>query len=164
MPTMVNFFAGLMACLESNLYLPFHLTAQYKILLRDLALTLQDCKRAMWLNHPATTLADGIIQFSNCSLAKFTEVTLKVVHETIKKSPLKSCPSDPIPTQTLMSCFDELLLVITTLVNSSLRASIFPNAFKEGRLLPKIKKASLDKEDLNNFRPVMILAFAWNVI
>ena len=82
----------------------------------------------------------------------------------IEKSPVKSCPSDPIPTWTLMSCLEELLPVIGTLVNSPLRAVIFPNAFKEGQLLPKIKKASLDKEDLNNFQPIMNLAFASKVI
>ena len=112
------------------------------------------------INCPATTLADGIIQSSSCSLAKFTEITSKFLRETIEKSPLKSCPSDPIPTRTLMSYLDELLPLITTLVNSSLRAGIFPNAFKEGQLLPKIKKASLDKEDLNSFRPITNLAFA----
>ena len=38
-----------------------------------------------------------------CSLGEFNEVTPETVHELIKKSPLKSCPLDAIPTGTL-SC------------------------------------------------------------
>ena len=79
------------------------------------------------------------------------------MHALIKKSPSKSCPIDPIPTRTLKACTEELVPVITSLVNSSLLKGIFPNAFKEGRLLPKIKKTTLDKEELDNFRPTPIL-------
>ena len=41
---------------------------------------------------------------------------------------------------------------------------IFSNAFKEGRLLPKIKKTTLDKEELDNFRPITNLAFVSKII
>ena len=114
-------------------------------------------------NCPVPSPAASIIQPCNCSLAKFSEITPKVVRETIDKSPSKSCLSYPIPTRTLKSCLDDLLPVVTSLVNSSLRAGIFPNAFKEGRLLPKIKKVSLDKEDLNNYRQITNFAFVSKV-
>ena len=39
----------------------------------------------------------------------------------------------------------------------------FPDAFKEGRVLPKIKNVSLDK-DLNSFRPITNLTFVSKVI
>ena len=115
-------------------------------------------------NCPVPSPAASIIQPCNCSLAKFSEVIPKVVRETIDKSPSKSCLSDPIPTRTFKSSLDDLLPVITSLVNSSLREGIFPNAFKEGRLLPKIKKISLNKEDLNNYRPITNLTFVSKVI
>ena len=83
-----------------------------------------------------------------CSLGEFNEVTPETVHELIKKSPSKSCPLDPIPTRTLKACTEELVPVKTSLVYSSLLKGIFPNAFKEGRLLSKIKKTTLDKEEL----------------
>ena len=89
-----------------------------------------------------------------CSLGEFNEVTPETVHGLIKKSPTKSCPLDPIPTRTLKACTEELFPVITSLVNSLLLKGIFPNAFKEGCLLPKIKKTTLDKEELDNFRPI----------
>ena len=99
-----------------------------------------------------------------CSLGEFNEVTPETVHAQIKKSPSKSCPLDPIPTRTLKACTEELVPAITSLVNSSLLKGIFPNAFKEGRLLPKIKKTTLDKEELDNFRPITNLAFVSKII
>ena len=82
----------------------------------------------------------------------------------IERSPSKSCPSDPIPTKTLKSYLNEPLPVITTLVNSSLQEGVFPDALKEGLLYPRIKKTSMDKENLNNFRPITNLAFLSKVI
>jgi hypothetical protein len=96
--------------------------------------------------------------------SEFNEVTVETVRTVIERSPSKSCPSDPIPTKTLKSCLNELLPVITTLVNSSLQEGVFPDALKEGLLYPGIKKTSMDKENLNNFRPITNLAFLSKVI
>ena len=106
----------------------------------------------------------SIIQPCNCSFTKFDEVTTEAVRQIIEKSPSKSCPSDPIPTRTLKSCLQVLLPAITNLVNLSLQRGFFPGTFKEGRVLPKIKNVSLDKEDLNSFRPITNLTFVSKVI
>ena len=45
-----------------------------------------------------------------------------------------------------------------------MRDGIFPTAFKEGRLLPVIKKATLDPNDFSNFRPITNLAFLSKVL
>ena len=102
----------------------------------------------------------------NCSLGEFNEVSPEIVHELTRKSLSKSCPLDPIPTRTLKACTDleELVPVITSLVNSSLLQGIFLNVFKEGRRLPKIKKTNLDNEELDNFRPITNLAFVSKII
>ena len=78
-------------------------------------------------------------------LSEFNEITMETVRTVIERSPSKSCPSHPMPTKTLKSCLNELLPVITTLVNSSLQEGVFPDALKEGLLHPKIKKTSMDK-------------------
>ena len=82
----------------------------------------------------------------------------------LKGHPPSHAPPHPMPTKTLKSCLNELLPVITALVNSSLQEGVFPDALKEGLLHPKIKKTSMDKEDLNNFRPITNLAFLSKVI
>ena len=52
----------------------------------------------------------------------------------------------------------------TAIVNSSLQNGIFPTAFKEGRLLPSIKKITLDPDDFSNFRPITNLLFLSKVL
>ena len=100
-------------------------------------------KIANWRQNMVSCAAPNYISSISalkCSLGEFNEVKPETVHAMTKKSPSKSCPLDPIPTRTLKACTKELVPVITSLVNSSLFKGIFPNAFKEGRLLPKMKK------------------------
>ena len=91
--------------------------------------------------------------------SELNEVTVEIVRIVIERS-----PSDPIPTTTLKSYLNELLPVITILVNSSLQEGIFSDALKEVLLYPKIEKTSMDKEDLDNFRPITKLSFLSKVI
>ena len=56
-------------------------------------------------------------------------------------------------------CLDILLSSITKLVNYSLIEGSFPNSFKKAVVTPLIKKASLPKDDLKNYRPVSGLCF-----
>ena len=102
--------------------------------------------------------------YLNCSLASFDQVSSDMIRKIFEKLPPKSCPSDPVPARLLKTCTVELLPAITTLINSSLQNGVFPTAFKEGRILPKIKKISLDKEDFSNYRPVMNLPFLSKVL
>lgn len=111
-----------------------------------------------------STQPTNIVRLPNCSLAEFSQVSPHMVRIMIEKSPSKSCLSDPIPTRILKTCIVELLPVITSLINSSLQKGVFPTVFKEGRLLPKIKKMSFDKENFANFRPITNLAFVSKVL
>ncbi|KAL9978237.1 hypothetical protein ACROYT_G015732 [Oculina patagonica] len=105
------------------------------------------------------TMSVTIGTFCACSMAEFNEVSLEYVSKTIQKAPSKSCPSDPIPTRTLKACLNETLPTVTNIINSSLSRGVFPNAFKEGRVLPFIKKESLDPEVYSNYRPITNLPF-----
>ena len=86
-------------------------------------------------------------------------VTEDEVHKCIGESPTKSCSLDPIPTFLLKDCLDILLPSITKLVNYSLIEGSFPNSFKKAVVAPLIKKASLPRNDLKNYRPVSGLGF-----
>ena len=83
----------------------------------------------------------------------FKPVTEDEVSKCINESPTKSCPLDPIPTFLLKDCLDILLPSITKLVNYSLIDGSFPSAFKKV-VTPLIKKASLPRNNLMNYRPV----------
>ena len=84
----------------------------------------------------------------------FKPVTEDEISKCIKESPTKFCPLDPIPTFLLKDCLDILLPSITKLVNYSLIDGSFPSAFKRA-----VKKASLPRNDLKNYRPVSGLCF-----
>ena len=89
----------------------------------------------------------------------FMPVTEDEVYKSISESPTKSCSLDPIPTFLLKDCLDILLSSITKLVNYSLIEGSFPNSFKKAVVTPLIKKASLPRDDLKNYRPVSGLCF-----
>ena len=73
----------------------------------------------------------------------FMPVTEDEVYKCISESPTKSCSLDPIP----------------TFLHYSLIEGSFPNSFKKAVVTPLIKKASLPKDDLKNYRPVFGLCF-----
>ena len=76
----------------------------------------------------------------------------------IKKSTKKSCKLDPIPTQLVVDCLDQLLPVITTIVNCSLSQGVFPEAWKDALVKPLLKKPGLGTA-YKNLRPVSNLQF-----
>ena len=89
----------------------------------------------------------------------FMPVTEEEVYKCISESPTKSCSLDPIPTFLLKHCLDILLSFITKSVNYSLIEGSFPNSFKKAVVTPLMKKASLPRDDLKNYRPVSGLCF-----
>ena len=71
----------------------------------------------------------------------------------------KSCCLDPLPTNILKQILPSLLPVITSIVNKSLRQSIMPTSLKHAVVTPLLKKSSLDKENLKNYRFVSNLPY-----
>ena len=79
--------------------------------------------------------------------------------ELIGNSSRKSCSLDPVPVLILKQCIDLLLPSITRIVNTSLQNGIFHEEFKVALVLPLLKKSSLDREVLGNYRPISNLSF-----
>jgi len=59
----------------------------------------------------------------------------------------------------LKRCAHALVPIITNIVNLSLSSGTFPSLFKQATVTPLLKKPSLDKESLNNYRPISNLSF-----
>ena len=76
----------------------------------------------------------------------------------------KSCDLDPIPTKLLYDNLDVLLPTITNLINLSLSTGSVPCDLKTAIVRPLLKKPSLDKEQLKNYRPVSNLPFLSKVL
>ena len=119
------------------------------------------------LDMSATAQSDLSVDIArDCKsrFATFDLVSLDDVRETIKRSAIKTCQLDPLPASLTKECLEELLPSITSIVNSSLQSGVFPDCLKQALVTPLLKKASLDIEELKNFRPVSNLPFLGKVI
>ena len=92
----------------------------------------------------------------------FTMLSVRDVKQLIQNSALKSCPLDPMPS-TLVSKCEDLLPVLTKIVNNSLQSGCFPEIWKEALVFPLLKKPGLDVI-FKNFRPVSNLSFVSKLI
>ena len=94
----------------------------------------------------------------------FNSATPDAVRKILLQSPTKSCSFDPWPTFLVKDCLDILIHPLTQLVNLSLSEGVFPDQFKSAVVTPLVKKPSLDKSVLKNFRPVSGLNFVSKLI
>ena len=99
-----------------------------------------------------------------CSLNVFSAVTESEVRKIIAKSPTKSCSLDPTPTWMVKDSVDELIPLVTILVNLSLQSANVPDSMKQALVTPLLKKDDLDPEVLKNYRPVSNLSFLSKVL
>ena len=73
-------------------------------------------------------------------LSLFKEVKEKDLYQLIKASAKKSCMLDPFQTSILLGSLEELLPIITSMVNCSLALEHFPAAWKAALVDPQFKK------------------------
>ena len=113
---------------------------------------------------PATKVSVDLHYRCTTSFKHFHQVDEEEVRKIIMESPTTSCHADPIPTGLLKNCCDELLPVITKIVNLSLSTGVFPVSYKIAHVVPLLKKCNLEKENLSNYRPISNLTFVSKVI
>ena len=95
-----------------------------------------------------------------CSFSHFEPVT----EELITSSSSKSCCLDTLPTDIMKKCLDELVPIITKVINISLTTGVIPDDFKKAVIRPLPKKPSLDPEVLSNYRPVTNVSFLSKIL
>ena len=86
------------------------------------------------------------------------------IKKLILSSSSKSCDLDPITTSVLKNCLDILITPITDIINISMETSTFPQNFKEAHVRPLLKKTSLPKNELQNYKPVSNLSFISKIL
>ena len=92
--------------------------------------------------------------FTRNPLLNFEPVTDKFDLKIINSAPAKSFELDPIPNTLLYENFDILLLTIMNIINTSLTTGIVPHDLKTTTVKTLLKKPSLDKNLLKNYRPI----------
>lgn len=111
-----------------------------------------------------TLVMSADVEFNGEPLTDLSPATQDEIREIIMKAPTKSCEIDPLPTYLLKQCLNKLLPLITAIINKSIADSKVPVCFKEATVRPLLKKSSLDKEALKNYRPVSNLPFLSKIL
>ena len=86
------------------------------------------------------------------------------MQELIKGSKIKSCTLDPLPASLMRECYTTLVPVFKRIINQSFATGEMPDELKTAMLLPLLKKANADSENLANYRPVSSLKFVSKLI
>ena len=98
----------------------------------------------------------------------YMEAFVPLSDSDIKQLAMKTsnafCEVDPMPMWLVEKCQAELIKVITSIANISLKAGIFPQSMKAAPLKPLIKKSTLDCNILSNYRPVSNWSFLSKII
>ena len=102
--------------------------------------------------------------FAGNPLLTFEPVTDEFALKIINSAAAKSCELDPIPTTLLYENLDILLPTITNIINTSLTTGIVPRDLKTAVVKPLLKKPSLDKNLLKNYRPISNLPFLSKIL
>ena len=102
--------------------------------------------------------------FSGIPLSEFTPVSAQQVMLLVKKSSSKSCSLDPVPTWLLKEAADELVPILTTIINASIREANVPSSMKKAAVRPLLKKTNLNRDNLRNYRPVSNLTYASKIL
>ena len=92
-------------------------------------------------------------------LVELSSTTEAEVHKILKSSPVKTCSLDPLPARLFKIVLPAMVPCLVNMINCSFMAADFPACMKSSVITPLIKKQSLDKNCLKNYRPVSGLPF-----
>lgn len=101
---------------------------------------------------------------NNSSASYFKLLVPSQIQDVILAMGTKSCSLDPIPTWIFKNCLNELLPLVTLIINVSLQSGCFPEQLKAAVIHPHLKKPGLDSDMLNSYRPVSNLSFLSKII
>lgn len=95
----------------------------------------------------------GVDTYGGAVFSEFQRVSQEEVSKIILSKPIKTSRQDPLPAKLFKDCVNELLPVLTHLVNLSLTTGSM-DGLKDSVITPILKNSSLDPEVLKNYRPV----------
>ena len=110
------------------------------------------------LNPPLvekTCFTEPLVSFDPTSDVEIEKIVLGLT---------KTCELDPLPRKQIQQCLSSLVPVITASTNKSLEEGSMSSALKMACVHPLLKKPSLDRDILRNYRPVSTLSHLSKVI
>ncbi len=97
------------------------------------------------------------------TLKEFRLLSEDDVRDLVKKAPNKYCILDPVPTWLLRDCLEEVLPVLTKIINLSLQLGDVCDSLKHAIIKPLLKKMGLELIE-KNYRPVSNLTYISKLI
>ena len=88
-----------------------------------------------------------------------THVTDAEVRRLVLSALCKSSDLDPRPASLVKDCIYILVTPIVSIVHLSLSEGCFPTHFKSALFSPLLKKPTLNRDDMKNYRPVSNVSF-----
>jgi len=82
----------------------------------------------------------------------------------VAKAPSKHCCLDPVPTWLIKRLLPLLADTLASICNALFRESVFPADLKAAVVRPRLKKPTLNADDVNFFRPISNLSFLSKVV
>ena len=154
-----------------------------KALWSKLNILLKTTQQSSSTAHPATDFADFfrskvgkiraetanapspvIIKRHRDRLSAFDDVTADEITRLVGKAPTKHCSLDPAPTWLIKRILPLLANTFAEICNTSFRDGVFPQNLKQALVPPRLKKSTLDPDDLNSYRPISNLTFLSKVV
>ena len=87
------------------------------------------------------------------TLTYFTETTDHDIVDIIRRTD-KTCQLDPLPSTIIKPCIQSIAPVITNSTNAVIQQANMPAQLKHAVVRPLLKKVTIDKDALCNYRPV----------
>ena len=97
-------------------------------------------QKANETNDNVVNVLRADVKITGQHLTRLTPASSDEIRKLIVKSPSKSCELDPMPTYLLKQCVNNVLPVITAMVNKSLNERSVPILFKQAIVRPLLKK------------------------
>jgi len=95
-----------------------------------------------------------------CSqLSTFDNVSADEMMKIVTNAPSKHCCLDPAPTWLVKRLLPLLAGTLATICNATFQEGVFPTNLKAAVVQPRLKKSTLDPDDMNSFRPISNLSF-----
>ena len=98
------------------------------------------------------------------TIKNFEYVSSHEIMKIISTTSNSTCHLDPLPVSIFRKRVNPLLLPLSLIINRSLSTGVLPSIWKKSLVFPTLKKASLDPENLFNYRPISNLSSLSKVI
>ena len=98
----------------------------------------------------------SVVQYTLDELAPTTEAELIGI---LRNSSDKTCCLDAIPTNLIKKYASLHIPYLVAIVNNSFKEGLFPSALRTAVVRPLLKKDNLDRNTMNNYRPISNIPF-----